>query len=58
MSDDVIHLLALEVQNFSLNVLGVQQEKVVIEPEVLDFDLSESMRAKELAAVGEQASLV
>ena len=32
--------------------------EVVIEPEVIDFDLSEFMRAKELFAVGEQAALV
>jgi len=30
----------------------------VIEPDVVDFDLSEFMRARELFAVGEQAALV
>ena len=51
-------LRTLEVQNFSLNAVGVQPAEVVIEPEVINFDLSEFMRAKELAAVGEQAALV
>ena len=32
--------------------------EVVIEPEVVDFDLSEFMRAKELSPVGEQAAIV
>jgi hypothetical protein len=48
----------LEVQNVSLNAIGVRPAEVVIEPEVVDFDLSEFMRAKELFAVGEQAALV
>jgi predicted acylesterase/phospholipase RssA len=47
----------LEVQNFNLNRVGVQPAEVVIEPEVIDFDLSEFMRARELAAVGERAAL-
>lgn len=47
-----------EVQNFSLNSVGLLPAEVVIEPEVIDFDLSEFMRAEELAAVGEQAALV
>ena len=51
-------LRTLEVQNVSLNAIGVQPAEVVIEPEVIDFDLSEFMRAKELFAVGEQAALV
>jgi predicted acylesterase/phospholipase RssA len=51
-------LRTLEVQNVSLNAIGVQSAEVVIEPEVIDFDLSEFMRAKELFAVGEQAALV
>ncbi len=50
-------LRTLEVQNFSLNAIGVQPADVVIEPEVTTFDLSEFMRAKELEAVGEQAAL-
>jgi NTE family protein len=48
----------LEVQNVSLNAIGVRPAEVVIEPEVSDFDLSEFMRPKELFAVGEQAALV
>ena len=51
-------LRTLEVQNVSLNAIGVQPAEVVIAPEVVDFDLSEFMRAKELFAVGEQAALV
>ena len=51
-------LRTLEVQNVSLNAIGVRPAEVVIEPEVIDFDLSEFMRAKELFAVGEQAALV
>jgi len=51
-------LRTLEVQNVSLNAIGIQPAEVVIEPEVVDFDLSEFMRAKELFAVGEQAALV
>jgi NTE family protein len=51
-------LRTLEVQNVSLNAIGVQPAEVVIAPEVVDFDLSEFMRARELFAVGEQAALV
>ena len=51
-------LRTLEVQNDSLNAIGVQPAEVVIEPDVTDFDLSEFMRARELFAVGEQAALV
>jgi len=51
-------LRTLEVQNFNLNRVGARPAEVVIEPEVVDFDLSEFMRAKELFAVGEQAALV
>jgi len=47
----------LEVQNVSLNAIGIQPAEVVIAPEVADIDLSEFMRAKELFAVGEQAAL-
>jgi predicted acylesterase/phospholipase RssA len=50
-------LRTLEVQNFSLNAIGVRPAEVVIEPEVVDFGLSEFMRAKELFAVGEKAAL-
>jgi NTE family protein len=51
-------LRTLEVQNVSLNAIGIQPAEVVIEPEVVDFDLSEFMRAKELFAVGKQAALL
>ena len=50
-------LRTLEVQNVSLNAIGVRPAEMVIEPEVTDFDLSEFMRARELFAVGEQAAL-
>jgi len=51
-------LRTLEVQNVSLNAIGVRPAEIVIEPEVIDFDLSEFMRARELFAIGEQAALV
>jgi NTE family protein len=51
-------LRTLEVQNFNLNNIGVQPAEVVIEPEVVDFDLSEFVRARELERVGEQAALI
>ena len=51
-------LRTLEVQNVSLNAIGVQPAEVVIAPDVADFDLSEFMRAKELFAAGEKAALV
>jgi predicted acylesterase/phospholipase RssA/CRP-like cAMP-binding protein len=50
-------LRSLLVQNHSLNALGVQPADVVIEPDVTGFDLTEFMRAKELAATGEAAAL-
>ena len=46
----------LLVQNHSLNAIGVQPADVVIEPDVTGFDLTEFMRAKELAAIGEAAA--
>jgi NTE family protein len=49
-------LRSLLVQNHSLNGIGVQPADVVIEPDVTGFDLSEFVRAKELAAVGERAA--
>jgi predicted acylesterase/phospholipase RssA/CRP-like cAMP-binding protein len=49
-------LRSLLVQNHSLNAFGVQPADVVIEPDVTGFDLTEFMRAKELAAVGEAAA--
>jgi predicted acylesterase/phospholipase RssA/CRP-like cAMP-binding protein len=48
---------SLLVQNHSLNAYGVQPADVVIEPDVTGFDLTEFMRAKELAAIGEAAAL-
>jgi predicted acylesterase/phospholipase RssA len=50
-------LRTLEVQNFNLNRVGIQPADVVIEPDVVDFDLSEFARAKELARKGEEAAL-
>jgi predicted acylesterase/phospholipase RssA/CRP-like cAMP-binding protein len=49
-------LRSLLVQNHSLNAIGVQPADVVIEPDVTGFDLTEFMRAKELAAIGEAAA--
>lgn len=48
---------SLEVQNHNLNAIGVRGAEVTIEPDVTGFDLSEFMRAQELAAAGEQAAL-
>ena len=50
-------LRSLQVQNYNLNAIGVQPAEVTIEPDVTGFDLSEFMRAQELAAVGEQAAV-
>jgi predicted acylesterase/phospholipase RssA len=50
-------LRSLLVQNHSLNAIGVQPADVVIEPDVTGFDLTEFMRAKELAAIGAAAAL-
>ena len=49
-------LRTLEVQNFNLNRVGVQPADVIIEPDVVNFDLSEFARAKELARKGEEAA--
>jgi predicted acylesterase/phospholipase RssA/CRP-like cAMP-binding protein len=46
----------LEVQNFNLNRVGAKPAEVVIEPDVIDFDLSEFERAEELSRVGEEAA--
>jgi predicted acylesterase/phospholipase RssA len=46
-------LRSLLVQNYSLNDYGVRPADVVIEPDVTGFELTEFMRAKELAAIGE-----
>jgi predicted acylesterase/phospholipase RssA/CRP-like cAMP-binding protein len=48
-------LRTLEVQNYNLNSVGVQPADVVIEPDVVNFDLSEFVRARELARKGEEA---
>ncbi len=48
---------SFQVQNHNLNAIGVKDADVSIEPDVTGFDLSEFMRAKELAAVGEHAAL-
>ena len=50
-------LRSLLVQSHSLNAHGVQPADVVIEPDVSGYDLTEFMRAKELAAIGEAATL-
>jgi NTE family protein len=50
-------LRSLLVQNHRLNAVGVRPADVVIEPDVTGFDLTEFMRAKELAAIGEAAAL-
>jgi predicted acylesterase/phospholipase RssA/CRP-like cAMP-binding protein len=46
-------LRSLLVQNYSLNDYGVRPADVVIEPDVTSFELTEFMRATELAAIGE-----
>ena len=50
-------LRSLLVQNYSLNAIGVQPADVVIAPDVTGFELTEFMKAKELAAIGEAAAL-
>ena len=50
-------LRSLLVQNHNLNAFGVQPADVVIEPDVTGFDLTEFMRAKELAAIGEASAI-
>jgi hypothetical protein len=50
-------LRSLQVQNYNLNAIGVQPAEVTIEPDVTAFDLSQFMRAQELAAAGEQAAV-
>jgi predicted acylesterase/phospholipase RssA len=46
-------LRSLLVQNYNLHALGVRSADAVIEPDVTGFDLTEFVRAKELAAIGE-----
>jgi predicted acylesterase/phospholipase RssA/CRP-like cAMP-binding protein len=50
-------LRSLLVQNHNLNAHGVRPADVVIEPDLTGFDLTEFVRAKELAAIGEAAAL-
>jgi predicted acylesterase/phospholipase RssA/CRP-like cAMP-binding protein len=50
-------LRSLLVQNYSLNDIGVQPADVVIEPDVTGIDMTEFMRAKELASIGEAAAM-
>jgi len=50
-------LRSLLVQNYNLNAFGVQPADVVIEPDATGIDPSEFMRAKELAVIGEAATL-
>jgi len=50
-------LRSLLVQSHNLNFVGVRSADVVIQPDVTGFDLTEFMRAKEIAAVGEQTTL-
>ena len=50
-------LRSLQVQNYNLNAVGVQPAEVTIEPDVTGFDLSDFMRAEELAATGERAAV-
>jgi hypothetical protein len=45
------------VQNYNLNSYGVGPADVVIAPDVPGFELTEFMRAKELAAIGEAAAM-
>ena len=50
-------LRAFQVQHYNTNTSGVKSADVVIEPDLAKFDLAEFKLAKELAAVGEQATL-
>jgi hypothetical protein len=50
-------LRSFVVLNRNMNAIGVQPADVVIEPDVTGFDLTAFMRAKEMAAVGEAATL-
>jgi predicted acylesterase/phospholipase RssA len=50
-------LRSLVVQNRNMNAVGVQPADVVIEPDVTGFALTAFTRAKEMAAVGEAATL-
>lgn len=48
---------SLLVQNKSVNSIGMQQADVIIEPDVTRCDMTEFMRAEEMAGIGEQAAL-
>ena len=50
-------LRSLLVQSHNMNSIGVQPADVMIEPDVTGFQLTEFMRARELAAIGEQTTL-
>jgi predicted acylesterase/phospholipase RssA len=50
-------LRSLLVQNHNLNAHGVQPADVVIETDVREFELTAFTRTKEMAAVGEAATL-
>lgn len=45
------------VQNVNMNSVGVQPADFVIEPDVSEFELTEFMRADEMAAIGETTAL-
>ena len=48
---------SLLVQNKSVNSIGMHQADVIIEPDVTRCDMTEFMRAEEMAEIGEQAAL-
>ena len=50
-------LRSLLVQNYNLNDFGVRPADVVIEPDVTSYDLTEFVRAREIAAIGEATAL-
>jgi NTE family protein len=50
-------LRSLLVQNKSVNSFGVRQADAIIEPDVTRCELTEFMRAEEMAEIGEQAAL-
>jgi NTE family protein len=50
-------LRSLLVQSRNMNAVGVQPADVVIEPDVTGFELTAFTRSKEMAAVGEAATL-
>jgi NTE family protein len=49
-------LRSFQVQNSSVNAIGVEPADVVIEPDVTGFELSEFNRTDELAAIGERTT--